>query len=54
MTNTGAVSGTITVGAIPANVTWTLGLSPSLWANTANTANFTQTTNSWEIEVNFD
>jgi hypothetical protein len=42
---------TYTVGSIPANVTWTLGSDPLLWANTAN---FTHTTNSWEIEVNFD
>ena len=49
MTNTGAVSGTITVGSIPSNmVYWSAPQDPLLWANCA------VTTNSWEIEVNFD
>ena len=52
MTNTGAVSGTITVGSIPSNmVYWSAPQDPLLWANTAH---YTDTTRPWEIEVNFD
>jgi len=49
LTNTGAISGTINVGAIPDNmIYWTAPLHANLWANTA------VTTNTWEIEVNFE
>ena len=48
ITNTGAVSGTITVGSIPNNmIYWTAGSHTIPWANVA------ATTNTWEMEVNF-
>ena len=49
LTNTGAISGTINVGAIPNNIYWTTSQDPNNWM-----ANCAITTNSWEVEVFFD